>query len=62
MDSGLKATTSTFNGFMWDPFPKVEDLGQAGGANASSIKDDDVDDFGDFVDASYEAVSKKEVI
>lgn len=62
VDAGLKATTSMSNGFMWDPFPKVEDIGQAGEANARSINDDDFDDFGDFVDASHETVSKKQVI
>uniref|UniRef100_A0A803KP81 Synergin gamma C-terminal domain-containing protein n=1 Tax=Chenopodium quinoa TaxID=63459 RepID=A0A803KP81_CHEQI len=60
MDVSIKSSTSTTNGFMWDPFPEAELIGNGGGLNASSMnQDDDSDDFGDFVDASQEVVSKE---
>ena len=56
-------STSTTNGFMWYPFPRVENIGNGGGMNTVSINQgDDFDDFEDFVDASQEVVSKEQVI
>ncbi|XP_021742477.1 uncharacterized protein LOC110708611 isoform X2 [Chenopodium quinoa] len=61
MAVGIKSNASTTNGFMWDPFPEVELIDNGGGISASSMnQDDDFDDFGDFIDASREVVSKEQ--
>lgn len=60
-DVGVKSTTSTTNGYMWDPFSSVGDINNGNGISASSMnQDDDFDDFGDFIDASQEVVSKEQ--
>jgi len=65
MDVGLNnsSTTVNTNGFVPDLFHGIGAIGNGSGISATPTnEDDDFDDFGDFIDASQELESQKEVI